>query len=67
MLHPATKKPVWSAPLAGVDIRKWLPGEDWDSADFAYRRPAVELINPWRYWILAEGPSELRFQGTRHS
>ena len=41
LLDPATKKPVWSAPLAGVDIRKWLPGEDWDSAGFAYRRPAV--------------------------
>jgi uncharacterized protein DUF4832 len=41
LLDPATKKPVWSAPLAGVDIRKWLPGEDWDSAEFAYRRPAV--------------------------
>jgi hypothetical protein len=24
-----------------VDIRKWLPGEDWDSAAFAYRHPAV--------------------------
>ncbi len=41
LLDPATKKPVWSAPLSGVDIRKWLPGEDWDSAAFAYRRPAV--------------------------
>jgi hypothetical protein len=41
LLDPATKKPVWSAPLAGVDMRKWLPGEDWDSAGFAYRRPAV--------------------------
>lgn len=41
LLDPATKKPGWSAPLAGVDIRKWLPGEDWDSAAFAYRRPAV--------------------------
>ncbi|MFZ5828752.1 MAG: DUF4832 domain-containing protein [Planctomycetota bacterium] len=41
LLDPATKKPVWSAPLAGLDIRKWLPGEDWDSAAFAYRRPAV--------------------------
>lgn len=38
LLDPATKKPVWSAPLAGVDIRRWLPGEDWDSAAFAYRR-----------------------------
>jgi len=41
LLDPATKKPVWSAPLSGVDIRQWLPGEDWDSAAFAYRRPAV--------------------------
>jgi len=41
LLDPATKRPVWSAPLSGVDIRKWLPGEDWDSAAFAYRRPAV--------------------------
>ena len=41
LLDPATKKPVWSAPLSGVDIRKWLPGEDWDSEAFAYRRPAL--------------------------
>jgi hypothetical protein len=41
LLDPATKKPVWSASLSEVDIRKWLPGEDWDSAAFAYRRPAV--------------------------
>jgi hypothetical protein len=40
LLDPATKQPVWFAPLSGVDIRKWLPGEDWDSAAFAYRRPA---------------------------
>lgn len=41
LLDPTTKRPVWSAPLAGVDIRKWLPGEDWDSAAFAYRHPAA--------------------------
>ena len=41
LLDPATQKPVWSAPLSGVDIRKWLPGEDWDSAAFAYRSPAL--------------------------
>ncbi len=41
LLDPETKKPVWSVPLAGVDLRKWLPGEDWDSGVFAYRRPAV--------------------------
>jgi hypothetical protein len=41
LLDPETKKPVWSAPLDGVDIRKWLPGEDWDSEAFAYRQAAV--------------------------
>ena len=35
LLDPATKKPVWSAPLEGVDIRQWLPGEDWDSVGFS--------------------------------
>ncbi len=42
LLDPTTAKPVWSAPLGGVDIRKWLPGEDWDSGAFAYRNPAVQ-------------------------
>ena len=41
LLDPTTRKPVWSAPLSGVDLRTWLPGDDWDSAAFAYRRPAV--------------------------
>jgi len=45
LLDPATKKPVWSAPLAGVDIRQWLPGEDWDSTAFAYRRTAAPHHN----------------------
>jgi hypothetical protein len=40
LLDPATKEPVWSAPLDGMDIRQWLPGEDWDSDAFAYRKPA---------------------------
>ncbi len=40
LLDPKTRQPVWSAPLSGVDIRRWLPGEDWDSAAGAYRRPA---------------------------
>lgn len=43
LLDPATAEPIWSAPLSGVDIRKWLPGEDWDSEAFAYRSPAVAL------------------------
>jgi hypothetical protein len=42
LMDPATLKLVWSAPLSGVDIRKWLPGENWDSDAFAYRSPAVQ-------------------------
>jgi len=54
LLDPATKKPVWSTPLAGVDVRKWLPGEDWDSAAFAYRRPAVQYNNEGHATLPAE-------------
>ncbi len=56
LLDPATKKPVWSAPLSGVDIRRWLPGQDWDSAAFAYRQPAV----PNHEEGLARLPAEIR-------
>ncbi len=41
LLDPETKKLIWSSPLAGIDIRKWLPGEDWDSEKFVYRVPAA--------------------------
>ena len=41
LLDPATRQPVWSAPLDGLDLRRWLPGEDWDSSAAAYRRPPV--------------------------
>jgi hypothetical protein len=54
LLDPATKKAVWSAPLAGVDIRRWLPGEDWDSAAFAYRRPAVPYHDEGRATLPAD-------------
>ena len=45
LLDATSKKPVWSAPLSGVDIRSWLPGEDWDSAAFAYRRAATQYAS----------------------
>lgn len=41
LLDPATRTPIWWAPLSGVDLRKVMPGDDWDSAAFAYRRPPV--------------------------
>lgn len=62
LLDPTTRKPVWMAPLDGVDIRQWMPGEDWDSSAFAYRRapaayPSVgratvpENLRPGQYII----------------
>jgi hypothetical protein len=42
--------------LSGVDIRKWLPGEDWDSAAFAYRRPAM----PHHDEALATLPADIK-------
>lgn len=62
LLNPVTKRPVWFAPLKGVDLRRWLPGEDWDSGAFAYRLPprvyseeghaaVPEHIAPGRYIV----------------
>ena len=42
LLDPQNRKPVWSAPLKGIDVREWLPGENWDSDAFAYRIPAKQ-------------------------
>ncbi len=42
LLDPQNRKPVWSAPLSGIDVRQWLPGEDWDSDAFAYRTAAKQ-------------------------
>ncbi len=56
LLDPQTRKPVWSAPLDGVDVRRWLPGEDWDSDAFAYRVPAKQYEASGS----AQLPSDLR-------
>lgn len=42
LLDATSREPVWTAPLSGVDLRNWLPGEDWDSEVFAYKVPAVK-------------------------
>lgn len=44
LLDPASRKPLWVAPLQGVDIRRWMPGEDWDGEAFVYRRPAQTYV-----------------------
>ena len=30
LLNPDTKQPVWKAVFQNLDIRKWLPGDQWD-------------------------------------
>jgi hypothetical protein len=39
ILNPFTKKPVWKAVFQDVDIRTWLPGDQWDSG---LRRYTIE-------------------------
>ncbi len=57
LLDPETKKPVWSQQLTGIDIRKWMPGDDWDSAQAVYRSaaPEVEIKSSWKVEQLAAG------------
>ena len=40
LLDRKTGKPVWKTVLKKVDIRTWLPGDDWDSQNNVYRIPA---------------------------
>lgn len=40
LLDPKTRKTVWSAPLVNIDIRSWMPGEQWNSRNFSYDVPA---------------------------
>ncbi|WP_290790036.1 DUF4832 domain-containing protein [Flavihumibacter sp. UBA7668] len=49
LLDPQTRKPVWSRELKDIDIRSWMPGEDWDSTSGVYRKPApvIEVKTDW--------------------
>ncbi|MDO5567440.1 MAG: DUF4832 domain-containing protein, partial [Planctomycetia bacterium] len=40
LLDTKTHEPVWKTVLTGVDIRAWLPGDDWDNDRDVYRTPA---------------------------
>lgn len=37
LLDPVTCQPVWQTTLRGVNLRKWLPGDDWDDEKNEYR------------------------------
>lgn len=40
LLDVQTREPVWKTTLADVDIRKWLPGDEWNSEKDVYEIPA---------------------------
>jgi len=45
LLDPATHQPVWKNVFQQVDIRKWLPGDQWDSTLRKYtKEPAINTI-----------------------
>lgn len=40
LLDPNTKKPVWKKQCVDIDIRDWLPGDNWDESTDMYTEPA---------------------------
>lgn len=44
LLDPSTGTVAWSALLHDVDIRKWLPGDDWDESEDIYRIPPSKNV-----------------------
>lgn len=41
LLDPRNHRLVWSREIEDVDIRAWMPGDDWDEEANRYRIPAV--------------------------
>ena len=45
LLDPKTHQPVWKNVFQGVDIRKWLPGDQWDTDLRKYTcEPAINTV-----------------------
>ena len=40
LLDPDTGRAVWQAQFENVDIRQWMPGDQWDREQRAYAQPA---------------------------
>ncbi|MEX2428826.1 MAG: DUF4832 domain-containing protein [Bacteroidales bacterium] len=40
LLDPETKQPVWKEQISDIDIRAWLPGDEWDDSANTYTIPA---------------------------
>lgn len=46
LLDPSTKKPVWKKQCTDIDIRNWMPGDQWDDSTDTYIIPARNnLVN----------------------
>lgn len=42
LLDLETKQPVWKKTCSNLDIRNWMPGDQWDDATGSYKIPAEE-------------------------
>ncbi len=41
LLDPQTRLPIWKKTLDDIDIRQWLPGDQWDEKQNVYVSPAA--------------------------
>ena len=55
LLDAKTHAPVWQTVASGVDVRTWLPGEQWDAQQGKYGTPAKSFV----VHINASPPSSL--------
>lgn len=44
LLDPHTRKTVWKQRCTDIDIRNWLPGDQWDESNNGYAIPAKTFI-----------------------
>jgi hypothetical protein len=55
LLDPKTKQPVWQQVYADLDIRQWMPGDQWDERTDTYAIPA-ETYTVNRSFVAANVP-----------
>jgi hypothetical protein len=56
LLDPKTKQPVWKSIYRKLDIRNWLPGDQWDAGKDAYALPP-ELYTASQSFVLSGVPA----------
>ena len=60
LLDARTRRPVWGADWAGLDIREWLPGDFWQPPAQSYARP------PLLYWAAGRFTAPSRLPAGRY-